>query len=626
MDITSQQLAAKLVPQLPGLRLDQLEIDHEKIIITLTASAPGSNCPLCGTLATRVHSFYARTLADLPWAGYTVRLQLSVRKFHCKCANCLRRIFTERLPELVAPYARRSARLSLIIRVIGLALGGQGGARLTARLGMSVSSSTLLRHIRRAPSAPSSTTSPSSTVSTSRASPHDVPRVLGVDDFAFRRGHTYGTILVDLEQHRPIELLPDRTAETLAEWLRKHPGVEVISRDRSTEYRRGATLGAPQALQIADRFHIVKNLREAAERVVDRNRSKLADIQLPRVLRTPRASSGTTMCITTGTTGSNGGVMIPSEAARRPARRSPAETIGRQLHRVERQQQYEQVKAMHAAGESTRTIARQLGLSRGTVFHYLRSDQDPTGSQWRRKHSQLDPYLPYLYQRWQDGCENAAQLLRELHEQGYTGSRRMVATWVTQRRRVPAKTGPRKGHHDGDDHDYMEYSQQEPAQRQDAGQDHGLNVAAQGRQQATKPKPPKQERTPSSIQYSYFLIREPDSLTMEEQATLKQLQQASADLAEGYPLLQEFLTMVHQRTGKEQLDIWLSKAKSSSLVDLRNFAAGLERDKVAVRAGLSEEWSNGQTEGQVNRLKLKKREMYGRAKFDLLQRRVLDAA
>lgn len=138
---------------------------------------------------------------------------------------------------------------------------------------------------------------------------------------------------------------------------------------------------------------------------------------------------------------------------------------------------------------------------------------------------------------------------------------------------------------------------------------------------------PKQKRTPSSIQFSYFLIREPDSLTMAEQATLKQLQQASQDVAEGYPLLQEFLQMVRWRTGKDQLDSWLSKAKSSGkLVDLRNFAAGLERDKAAVKAGLSEDWSNGQVEGQVNRLKLKKREMYGRAKFDLLQRRVLEVA
>ena len=608
MNRPSQQLAAKLVPQLPGLRLDQLEIAHENIIIRLTTSEPGSNCPLCGTRANRVHSSYARTLADLPWAGYRVRLQLTIRKFFCKLPDCVRRIFTERLPELVAPYARRSARLSFIIRLVGLALGGQGGARLTARLGMSVSSSTLLRHIRRAPS------SPSSPSSTSRALPGDVPRVLGVDDFAFRKGRTYGTILVDLEQHRPVELLPDRTAETLAEWLREHPGVEVISRDRSTEYRRGATLGAPQALQVADRFHIVKNLREGVERVLDRNRSKLTGIQLPRVLRTSQAYSNTT--------DTDGEAVLPAEAARRPARRSPAETIGYQLHRVERQERYEQVKAMHAAGESTRSIARQLGLSRGTVYHYLRNDQDPTGSQWRSKPSQLDPYLPYLYRRWQHGCENAAQLVRELHEQGYTGSRKMVATWVTQRRRVPAKTGPRKG----PEHDYIEYPRQEPEQEpgQEPEQEPEHNADAQGNKK--EPKPPKQERTPSSIQFSYFLIREPDSLTMAEQATLKQLQQANADVAEGYPLLQEFLQMVRQRTGKEQLDSWLSKAKSSNLVDLRNFATGLERDKVAVTAGLSEDWSNGQTEGQVNRLKLKKREMYGRAKFDLLQRRVLEAA
>jgi len=511
-------------------------------------------------------------------------VQLTVRKFFCKIASCVRRIFAERLPELVAPYARRSARLSLVIRLVGLALGGQGGARLTNRLGMAVSPSTLLRHIRRAPISPTAT-----------------PRVLGVDDFAFRKGRTYGTILIDLEQRKAIELLPDRTAETLAQWLREHPGVEVISRDRSTEYRRGATLGAPQAMQVADRFHIVKNLREAMERVLDRNRSKLGGIQLPRVSRASSYSNGEPMSIIPG--------FASSQAVRQPARRSSAETIGRQLHRVERQERFAKVKAMHTAGESIRSIARQLGMSRGTVYHYLRSDQDPTRSQWRSKPSQLDLYLPYLYQRWQSGCENAAQLVRELHEQGYTGSRKMVATWVAQRRRVPAKTGPRKHH---DPHDYHQ---------QEQSQEHNAN--AQSKQK--EPKPPKQERTPSSIQFSYFLIREPERLNMAEQATLKQLQQASQDVAEGYPLLQEFLQMVRQRKG-EQLDSWLSKAKSSKLIDLQNFASGLERDKAAVMAGLTEKWSNGQTEGQVNRLKLKKREMYGRAKFDLLQRRVLEAA
>lgn len=306
-----------------------------------------------------------------------VRLQLTARKFFCKRSACVRRIFTERLPEFAAPYARRSARLSLIVRLVGLALGGQGGARIMTRLGMAVSSSTLLRHIRRTPFP--SFTSPSE--------PSEVPkvlRVLGIDDFAFRKGRSYGTILIDLEQHRPIDLLPDRTAETLAKWLREHPGIEIISRDRSTEYKRGATLGAPQALQVADRFHIVKNLREAIERLLDRNRSKLTGIQLPRVIRTsgtPGSGSDTT-----------GELVIPIEAARRPARRSPAETISYQLHRVERQQRYAQVNIMHGAGESIRSIARQLGMSRSTVYHYLRSDQDPMANQGqgRSKPSLID--------------------------------------------------------------------------------------------------------------------------------------------------------------------------------------------------------------------------------------------
>jgi len=427
-----------------------------------------------------------------------------------------------------------------------------------------------------------------------------------VDDFAFRKGRSYGTILVDLEQGKPIELLPDRTAETLAQWLQQHPGVEVISRDRSTEYTRGATLGAPQAMQVADRFHIVKNLREAVERVVDRNRSKLAGVQLPRAGRGLHIDK-------------NGEPIIPAEALRRPARRSSAETLGRQLHRVERQERYAKVKSMHANGESIRSIARQLGMSRGTVYHYLRSDQDPTGSQWPVKPSILDPYIPYLYRRWQDGCENAAQLVRELREQGYSGSRKMVATWVAQRRRVPAKTGPRKYR------EHREYSDhyQEPEVNADAGSTEGKSAK---REQEGKHEG-KGERTPSSVQFSYFLIREPDSLNMVEQAALKQLQQVSEDIAIGYPLLQEFLRMVRERTGNEEhLDSWLSKAKSSKLVDLHNFAVGIERDKAAVVAGLTQAWSNGPTEGQVNRLKLKKREMYGRAKFDLLKRRVLDAA
>lgn len=331
--------------------------------------------------------------------------------------------------------------------------------------------------------------------------------------------------------------------------------------------------------------------------MVDRNRSKLVGIQLPRV--------GLVV-------NKKGEELIPAEAARRPARRSRAEAIGRQLHKVERQERYAKVRALYASGESIRSIARQLGMSRGTVYHYLRIDGNPTESQWPVKPSMLDPYIPYLHRRWQDGCENAAQLVRELREHGYTGSRKMVAVWVAQRRREPAKTGPRKYREPSNHH-------QEPSASTEG------KLAQWERKQPKQEQ--KQERTPSSVQFSYFLMRKPENLNMVEQAALRQLQQVSEDIAIAYPLVQEFLRMMRERTGNEvQLDSWLGKAKSSKLIDLHNFAVGIERDKAAVVAGLTEKWSNGQTEGQVNRLKMMKRTMYGRAKFDLLQRRVLEAA
>lgn len=573
MDISSRQLAAKLVPQLPGLRLDRFEIAHDTITINLTAAAPMALCPLCATVSTHIHSSYARTLADLPWAGYMVRLQLTIRKFFCKRSTCVRRIFTERLPDLVASYARRTARLAQILTLVGLALGGQGGSRLVARLGVAVSSSTVLRHLRRA-------TVPLITV----------PRVLGIDDFAFRKGRSYGTILVDLERHRPIELLPDRSAETVAEWLRKHPGVQVISRDRSTEYIRGATLGAPHAQQIADRFHIVKNLREAVERLLDRNRSRFRGIELPRSIPPiPARPTG----------GSNQSVQsVPPQAQRRPTSRTAVETTAWQARRATRQALYEQVRALHAAGLSMRKIGEQVGISRGTVFHYLRSDSDPTGTQMRLKRSILDPYLPYLYERLQGGCENGVQMWREIKTQGYPGSRKMVAIWVAQQRTTPAKTGPLK---------YRDWDT------------HGQHTQ-QGKEQAQQAK----QRTPSSRQLSYFLLREPESLSTAQKATLKQLQEVCSDVGVSYPLVGEFLEMVRKQRG-EELDSWISRVGASKLIDLQSFAKGLERDKAAVLAGLREDWSQGQVEGQVNRLKLKKREMYGRAKFDLLRKRVLNA-
>lgn len=343
---------ARLLPDATLLHIEACEVDETAVQITLRVQSTqiSAPCPLCATPARRIHSAYGRTLADLPWAQYRVCLQLRVRKWFCHTRACPRRIFTERLPTVAAPWARRTLRLAQRLVALGVALGGKAGVHLGHQWALVVSRHTLLRLLRRQP-APSLPT----------------PTVLGVDDFALRKRQTYGTILVDLERRQPVALLPDRTAETVAQWLRAQPGVQVIARDRSTAYADGARQGAPAATQVADRFHLFQNLREALDQVFSTH-SQALDVVNALVHQQPVPLADGALA-----------VPVPLHDIPLPAQQRAAQRQAR------RQALHTQVWTLHRQGWTAPAIAQHVGLSRRTVQRDLRT----TTFAGRRRRSDL---------------------------------------------------------------------------------------------------------------------------------------------------------------------------------------------------------------------------------------------
>jgi transposase len=542
-----------LLPESAPVALQDILIAGETITLVVQTIGSTKPCPDCGESSARVHSRYTRTLADLPWQGRAVRIELKARRFFCPATACPRQTFAERLPEFAAVSARTTTRLQQAHRLIGQALGGEAGARLAAPLGMSTSPDTLLRRVRRAP----------------RAQPAAV-RVLGVDDWAWRKGHRYGTILCDLERRRPVDLLPERSADSFASWLKAHPEVEIISRDRGDDYIKGAHQGAPRAVQVADRWHLLLNLREALMRAVDRHHAHV--LEAAKAV----AASQEPGPLPAETTQSE-----PAEQRLPPDHR----TARSQQRRARRLERYRRVTELNEQGVSLRGIARRLGIHRATVRHWLGAGCFPERAR-RRVTSRTDPFLDYLRRRWDEGCHNAAQLTREIRALGFAGTAVMVRRRVARWRRGERTQGCR------------------PASRQ-----HSPSL---GR--------------PSSRRVCWWLLKEPAELKPEEQALVQALGDRCAELKTSAELARAFADMVRHRQAGEW-EGWMRNAQGPGVAqELCGFAAGLRQDEAAVKAALSLEWSNGQTEGQVNRLKLLKRQMYGRASFDLLRCRFLPAA
>jgi len=393
-------LSKRLLPLLPpGLTVVQILPAPDCVTIVAQPQSPSATCPDCGASSHSVHSRYERHLGDLPWQGRPVALHVQARRFRCPAPACSRRTFAERLSGVAAAAARRTRRLGSLHGCLGMALGGEAGARLSARLAMGTSPDTLLRTVRACGAS-------------GQAPP--TPRVLGVDDWAWRRGHRYGTALIDLERNRVMDLLPDRQAETLATWLRRHPGVEVIARDRAGAYADGARQGAPDAVQVTDRWHLLRNLGDAVHALADRHGGAIR--RAAQAVAEERAATAAAE-------------PAPPAAPRVPnaAERASEASFSR------RQGRYEEAARLHGQGVSIRRIATLLGAERKTVRGWLRRGGAPS---WRKpkRGSALDPHVSLLERRWAEGCYNAARLWREIAAAGYAGRPGMVRAWATRRR------------------------------------------------------------------------------------------------------------------------------------------------------------------------------------------------
>ena len=527
-----------LFPHLAGVVVEEAELARDRLLIRARVRAGQGVCPRCGQSSGRVHSGYQRRLADMPAGGRRVVIWLSVRRFFCDTTACPKKTFAEQVAGLTAHRTRRTPPLVRTLTGVALALAGRAGTRLAALLGFGVGKNSLLRLIMALPD----------------PGPGAV-RVLGVDDFAFRRGRDYGTVLVNAETGAPVDLLRDREAETLEEWLKAHPGAEVICRDRAGAYADGARQGAPDAIQVADRWHLYHNLCGHVEKTVARHRDCLKEPE-PEPEEPPAADD-----------------LVPDlqQAAAAAARqRADDSALARRTR-----ERHVQVQALRAQGLGIKPIMRQTGLAKETVRRFYRAaTADELLAKTRDgRPSLLDAHKPYLHQRWNEGCTNVRQLHAELREQGYRGGYGTIRDYVQPFRELGAA-------------------------------------------------PPAVPAPPKARDVASWILTHPDNLGDDQETALAQIRNRCPHLDALAGHVTGFAKILTGLKG-DQLDEWITAVEADDQPDLHSFVHGLEHDHDAVINGLTLPWSSGVVEGNVNRIKMLKRQMYGRASFALLRKRVL---
>jgi len=550
-------LLTALFPHLAGLRVHRVEDRGDAVVIWASCRAGTACCPRCGQGSSRVHGGYTRMVADGAAGGRPVLIALRVRRFRCLRESCPVVTFAEQAGGVSARYRRRSVPLLAMLAGFGLEAAGRPAARLAGMLGIVVHPATVLRLVAAAPE-------PEVTAA---------PEVLGVDDFALAKGQVYGTVLVDMRTGDVVDLLPDREAATVQAWLTAHRGARVICRDRAGNYAEGARDGAPDAIQVADRWHLWHNLADYAEKTVAGHRGCLKDQPA-----SGDADGGTDAAGAAGPPGQEPPGQEPSAQAggALAAADGVLDACGRERRLVTRtRERYAEIHRRLDAGESLSAISRITGLDRQTVQRFARagSAEELLGKATRRE-SKLDQFKPYLHQRWNEGLTDAAALHAELREQGWAGSEQTVRRYVRPFRQALAAPDPA------------------PA-------------------------------VPKTRQITRWLLTRPDHLQPDEQAQLQAIRTRCPHIDALAGHVTAFAEMMTARTGSRDLEAWLAAVEADDQAGLRSLAVGIRNDQQAVTNGLTLHWNSGKVEGTVNKIKMIKRQMYGRASFGLLRKRVI---
>jgi transposase len=544
---------ASLLPEKSGLTLRDVEAGDKGWVVR-AEGAGSSICPVCGVKSSHRHSVYWRTFKDLPVQGVPVTLRVRLSRWRCRNTNCERKIFTERIPAVAAAHRQRTERLESIVQLVGHSMGGLPAERLMNRLGMAVSDDTILRRLK----------------STTRV-PSKELRAVGIDDWAWKKGQNYGTILVDLESRTVADLLPERSAKQVVDWLKQNSKVEIVSRDRFGLYAQAAQQGAPQARQVADRFHLLLNLGEAVEHELSRQRRLLFYV-------TPSASAPQM----------NTGVSNRSIASRPNAERAAQYKDVLTERKAINKALFDTVHRLRQSGMNASQIVRETHLSRKRVDKWLRLAELPERNKMEPKMDSPAFFRDYLARRWSTGCHHVKTLLAELRTHGYTGCfsglARFLSPWRNHEQVVAAKPDQPRGKNN--------------IQTASVGHHVSSRVAAA---LLMKPRP---------------------FLSTSQAHKVDALKHSCPPFALMRTLVMQFRGIL--QAGKvETLEKWIGKAMNSGIYSMKRFAKTLRRDWDAVQNALKEPFSNGPVEGQINRLKTLKRQMYGRAGFDLLRARLL---